>query len=151
MVSKLMSNLLNILIAEDHKMTARLLQSVLNKQSNMHVVDVLGNGRDVIAAMDKVDVDVLLLDLELPLMNGFDVLASLEPRKKDKVLVLSAHTETEIISKSRSMGAKGYMTKRIGMKELVEGIKTVAHGDNYFEFDFNTEEVSKIKKIELVK
>ncbi len=146
-----MSDLLNILIAEDHKMTARLLQSVLNKQANMHVVDVLANGRDVVDSMGKMDIDVLLLDLELPVMNGFDVLTSLEPAKKDKVLVLSAHTESEIISRSKTLGAKGYMSKRIGMKELIEGIRAVAKGSSYFEFDFNTEEVSNIKKIEFAR
>ena len=125
----------NILIAEDHKMTARLLQSVLNKQEDMHVVDILGNGRDVIATMRSVDVDVLLLDLELPVMNGFDVISSLAEKDRKKVLILSAHTEDEVVSRSKSLGAKGYMSKRIGMKELVEGIQAVSRGMAYFEFE----------------
>jgi DNA-binding NarL/FixJ family response regulator len=143
-----MSNSLNILIAEDHKMTARLLQSVLNKQPNMQVVDVLASGKDVVAAMSNVDIDVLLLDLELPIMNGFDIIASLGQAQKDKVLVLSAHTEAEVILRSKELGAKGYMSKRIGMKELVDGIRSVAGGKNYFEYEYSDFEV---KKIELVK
>ena len=143
-----MSDSLNILIAEDHKMTARLLQSVLNKQPNMQVVDVLANGKDVVAAMSNVDIDVLLLDLELPIMNGFDIIASLGQAQKDKVLVLSAHTEPEVISRSKELGAKGYMSKRIGMKELVDGIRCVAGGKNYFEYEYGNFEM---KKVELVK
>jgi DNA-binding NarL/FixJ family response regulator len=143
-----MSDSLNILIAEDHKMTARLLQSVLNKQANMHVIDVLANGKDVVSAMNNVDIDVLLLDLELPVMNGFDVISSLGAAQKNKVLVLSAHTESEVIARSKELGAKGYMSKRIGMKELVEGIRNVAEGKTYFEYDYNEIEV---RKIELVK
>ncbi len=149
------TNLLNILIAEDHRMTAKLLQSVLNKQDNMRVVDVLCNGADVVTAMNNVDVDVLLLDLEMPFMNGFEIMGKLPAPSKSKVLVLSAHTEEEVIRKSLSLGAAGYMSKRVGMNDILDGIRAVSEGkmffgDNALAMATGVQREMAMKKIEFV-
>ncbi len=145
-------NLLNILIAEDHRMTARLLRSALNKQGSMRVVDVLGNGRDVVEAAgnSELDVDVILLDIELPLMNGFEVIKSLDKSSQKKVLVLSAHTEKDFMQKSKALGARGYISKSSGMQEIIEGIKAVAGGRQFFEMEMLTA-MAGIKKKEKMK
>ncbi len=116
-------------------MTAKLLQSLLNKQKNINVVDVVNNGKDVLPAMNRFKVDVLILDLEMPFMNGFEVMNSLPPESRSKVLVLSAHTEANVIEKSFEMGATGYMSKRAGLQELMEGISSVSEGRNYFDIN----------------
>lgn len=139
-------NLLNILIAEDHRMTARLLQSALNKQGNMRVVDVVNNGRDVVKAMgnSELNVDIILLDIELPLMDGFDVIRNLDKSNQDKVLVLSAHTERDFMQKTKSLGARGYISKSAGMQDIVEGINAVAEGKPFFEMElFGTTSIKK--------
>eukprot|EP01156_Anaeramoeba_ignava_P014259 Anaeramoba_ignava/a608630_16.p1 GENE.a608630_16~~a608630_16.p1 ORF type:complete len:150 (-),score=3.02 a608630_16:72-521(-) len=125
-------NTMNILIAEDHNMTARLLQNMIGNHDNMNVVDIAPTGQDVINKCDNNDVDVLLLDLEMPHMNGFQIMDELFAKKKNtKVLVLSAHTEGGVIEQSLQKGAAGYLTKKVDMDEIVEAITTVYNGDNY--------------------
>ncbi len=124
---------LNILIAENNRMTARFLKSVLGKQNNIRIVDIISNGKDVVEAVNKNDIDVLLLDLDLPNMSGFEIMGHMASQSRTKVLVLSAHTEEDFVKQSFNLGATGYMTKRAGLNEILEGIRTVSEGKNYFD------------------
>lgn len=125
-------NEMNILIAEDHNMTAKLLKCAVEKSENMKVVDIAPNGNDVVSKCIQNDIDVVLLDLEMPQKDGFQIMDELfEKKKETKVLVLSAHTESLVIEKSLQKGAAGYLTKKVNLDEVLEAIKTVYDGDNY--------------------
>jgi len=132
-VYRMTKDKLNILIAENNRMTARFLKSVLGKQNNIRIVDIISNGKDVVEAVNKNDIDVLLLDLDLPNMSGFEIMGHMASQSRTKVLVLSAHTEEDFVKQSFNLGATGYMTKRAGLNEILEGIRTVSEGKNYFD------------------
>ncbi len=124
---------MKVLIAEDHRMTAKLLQSMLNKQENIHVVDIALDGKDVLSKLESGDIDVLLLDLEMPIMNGFEIMSEMAGQNiPARILILSAHNEKDFIEKSISLGADGYMTKGSDLDEIINALRSVFQGQSYF-------------------
>lgn len=127
-----MNEKINILIAEDHLMTGKLLRNMISDNDKMNVVEVVSNGADVLSQCSLNDIDVILLDLEMPDKDGFQIMDELYAQKnKTKALVYSAHTDKLIIEKSLQKGAAGYVTKKVNMEEILEAITTVHKGDNY--------------------
>ncbi len=121
-----------ILIAEDHRLTAKFLKSILSGQDNFNVVDIALDGREVLSKMQTEAVDILLLDIEMPYMDGFEIMEYLKGAEPEtKILVLSGHAEQDFVDRSIKMGASGYMTKGATPVEILEGINTIIKGDNF--------------------
>ena len=66
---------INVLIAEDHLLTAKLLGRMLGKRKNINIVDISSNGNDVLKAVDNFPVDVILMDLSMPVMDGIETMS----------------------------------------------------------------------------
>ncbi len=125
---------MNILIAEDHSLTARLLESMLSSNKNINVVGVVSDGKSAIEMAAKQDVDVCLMDISMPQLDGINACEQLKKANpKTKVVILSGHTEKWVIEKSLEGGASGYLTKHADTKEVVKAVKMVFKGKNYFD------------------
>ncbi len=125
---------INVLIAEDHLLTAKLLGRMLGKRNNINIVDISSNGRDVLKAVENAPVDVILMDVSMPLMDGIETMNNLKKNKKNiKVLMLSGHTEKTLIRRSVESGASGYLTKTVDMNEICSALETVYGGGTYFD------------------
>lgn len=127
-------NSMNVLIAEDHAITAKLLARMLSRSGNINVVGIVSNGMGVMKMAAEKDIDVVLLDITMPYLDGMqtmDQLFKLYPNIK--VLILSGHTESWIIEKSLKLGASGYLTKQVDTNEVIEAITTVYNGENYLD------------------
>ncbi len=128
-----MSKQINVLIAEDHTLFARLVKSMLDDEENINVVGIAPNGKDTMDIIDKNDVDILLLDINMPKVDGMQVISRLVKEKPNlKIIMLSSHTEAWVIQKALKSGAKGYLTKFVDSEEVVEAIYTVNKGESYF-------------------
>ncbi len=122
---------MNVLIAEDHIITARLLKVMLSKQKAFKTVQVANNGKDAMKIIENDKVDVLLLDLELPYLSGFEIMDKIRSISNDtKVLVLSGHEEQKYKDRSLGLGASGFLTKNVAMKNIVSGINAVYNGES---------------------
>jgi DNA-binding NarL/FixJ family response regulator len=131
---------IKILLVDDHKMIRDGLRSIINFSHNMAVVDECGNGKDAINYLEKnsVKIDVILMDITMPEMNGIDateIIVKLYP--EINILALTMHTEEAYIIKMIKAGALGYILKDSGAEKLIEGIKTV-----YLKEKFYSNEVS---------
>jgi DNA-binding NarL/FixJ family response regulator len=123
---------IRILIADDHGIVAEGLKHLIEAQSDMEVVALVGDGREAVQQAREVQPDVVLMDLSMPELNGADATrAILERDPKCRVIVLSMYAQREYVRRALKAGAAGYVVKRSAAKEVVEAIRTVHAGQRY--------------------
>jgi DNA-binding NarL/FixJ family response regulator len=123
----------HILIADDHTMFVDGMESILKGESDLFVAGRSYDGPSVIEFLSTNAVDLVLLDVNLPGMNGIEVCKEITNHyPKVKVLAISMFNEESFVSEILNNGAKGYILKNTGREELLKAIRTVAKGDTYF-------------------
>ena len=123
-----------IMITDDHSMIREGLKSLLELDGDIEVIAEAENGEECLQKLLTVKPDVLLLDINMPQMNGLEVLKSLKDAKsKVKVLVLTVHNETEYLMKAVEIGINGYVLKDSESAELKKAIFTIYDGENYIQ------------------
>ena len=123
-----------IMITDDHSMIREGLKSLLELDGDIEVIAEAENGEECLQKLLTVKPDVLLLDINMPKMNGLEVLKSLKDAKsKVKVLVLTVHNETEYLMKAVEIGINGYVLKDSESAELKKAIFTIYDGENYIQ------------------
>jgi DNA-binding NarL/FixJ family response regulator len=128
--------LMNVLIAEDHKLSAKLLEKILETAQGIKVVGIAENGLQVFDFIEREAVDLILMDLMMPLMDGLQALNQImKINPYIKVIILSACDNAQIIQKAIDSGASGYLTKSISVDEIVHAITAVYRGNTYFSKD----------------
>jgi two-component system NarL family response regulator len=121
-----------VAIVDDHPMVAQGIQSILETYDDIDVVALLSNGQEAIDAVEAIKPDVMLLDLNMPGVNGLSAIEIiLERRPTTRVLILSMHDSPEYISTALSHGAAGYILKDVPTDEIKTAIDTVMNGNQY--------------------
>lgn len=128
--------MLNVAIADDHAMFVDGIESILQNEESIQVVDRCFNGSSVFTMLKKQKIDVLLLDINLPDISGIEVAIRLNSEFPEvKIIALSMYNEESIVSEILKNGALGYVLKNTGRDELIQAIHTVASGQTYFSKD----------------
>ncbi len=123
-----------IMIADDHSMIREGLKNLLELDGDIQVIEEAVDGADCLAKLDEANPDVLLLDINMPKVNGLEVLRVLKDRhSKVKVLVLTVHNETEYLMKAVDIGINGYVLKDSESSELKKAIFAIYGGENYIQ------------------
>lgn len=136
-------SMIRIMIADDHNMFVEGIESILEGIENIQVVAKCYNGLEVFDKIANTPVDVILLDINLPGMNGLEVTQKLSKEYPDvKVLALSMHNEESFVTEILKHGAQGYILKNTDKKELINAIEMVNNGQSYFS-DEVTETIMK--------
>lgn len=118
-----------VVIIEDYKLTRVGLKSTLNEFPNINVVGEAEDALEGIKVIQKVDTDVVLMDLGLPGMNGLEATIKLKEVLPDvKVIILTSHERSEEVIAALGSGANAYCLKDISPETLSEVIKNVADG-----------------------
>ncbi len=121
----------SILIVEDHPIMAAALARLLKERGKFEVITVLSSAEKALEQLPDLPVDVLLVDVSLPGMNGIDLVAAVRERFPDlPCLMLSGHASANYINLSLQAGAKGYVLKE-DVLGVLEGIQCVLHGETY--------------------
>lgn len=124
----------NIMIADDHSLVREGLKSLLELEGDIKVIAEAVDGADCLSKLEIVSPDVLLLDINMPVMNGLDVLKKLKDNRSNvKVLVLTVHNEIEYLMKAVDIGIDGYVLKDSESSELKKAIFTIAEGETYIQ------------------
>jgi DNA-binding NarL/FixJ family response regulator len=122
-----------VLLADDHGLVRAGVRKILETHSGFEVVGEVGQGEDVLRAVEDLPVDVIVLDLTMPGMDGFEVLARVkEMRPSVRVLVLTMHADGQHVARAVREGADGYLLKDSAVQELVEAIESVIAGRAYY-------------------
>jgi HlyD family secretion protein len=125
-------NIIRVLIVDDRDFTRRHLQLLLEPELDLEVVGIAGDGSTAIAQVESLQPDVVLIDLEMPEMDGIKATKIITQRFFNcKILVISSHENKECINQAMRAGAKGYLLKGTAAQELVGAIRSVYRGCSY--------------------
>ncbi len=120
-------------LIDDHNLFREGIKSLLNKMSNITLVLEAVSGKDLLAKLNNVVPDVILLDLEMEDMNGVDTTVKLQELYPNlKIIILTMHKEERMISYLMEVGANGYLLKDTNQQELEEAIVSVHEKGFYF-------------------
>lgn len=126
-------NEIKVLVTDDHQIIVDGLKSLLNNSSDFKVIGEANNGREALKIIENVEVDVVLMDIDMPVMNGIETLKEIRRRRLEvKVIILSMHHEAGMIKSLIDLGAMGYLLKSSPQEELAAAIRKVATGQQYF-------------------
>jgi two-component system NarL family response regulator len=123
---------IRLLIAEDHFIARLGVSTVVNDQPDMTVVAQATNGRQAVQLYRRYRPDVSLIDMFMPLMNGFDAIAAiLLEFPEARFVALSTYSGEEDIHRAFAAGAQSYLTKDVLGNELIQAIRSVHSGKRY--------------------
>ncbi len=125
---------IKILIADDHDLIRQGLKSILNFEEDFIVAGEASNGEEAILLITQYKPDILLMDINMPLMSGIEVLKKIKTSGLDvKVLLLTVESDKKTILDAIEIGADGYILKGSSTQELVDGIRRVYNDENYID------------------
>lgn len=129
-----MMDLINVLLADDHMMVREGIHQLLELEENINVVGEAGNGVECIDAIFRLNPDVVILDINMPMMDGLSVLKKVREKKIScKIIVLTFYNEIGIIQDAVDNGANGYILKESDSSLLVKAINIVTKGGRYIQ------------------
>ncbi|MEM7589926.1 MAG: response regulator transcription factor [Cyanobacteria bacterium P01_A01_bin.83] len=124
--------MINVLIADDQNFIRKTLESYLEAESDLKVIGFAENGAAAINQVEQLKPDIVLMDIEMPIMDGLTATKTIAQRFTDtKVLMLSICDREQDVAKALKLGAKGYWLKNTTAKELADAIRHVHKG--YFQ------------------
>ncbi|HQW04602.1 MAG: response regulator transcription factor [Flavobacteriales bacterium] len=139
--------MIKLALADDQLLFRKGLAMLLSDMAGATVVWECANGEELLDGLKKVDVDIVLLDLEMPVMDGMEAMRRIKIEHPTvKVVVLSTHDEEKFITHLMEIGANGYMLKNVEPDEIDLAIRSVAQSGYYF-----SDTVSKVMLHGLVK
>lgn len=152
-----------VMITDDHSLIREGLKQLLELKGDFQVIAEACDGIDCMEKLKEQIPDVLLLDINMPRMNGLEVLQKIKDEKIDvKILVLTVHNEVEYLLKAVDIGINGYLLKDSESSELKKAILSVVDGEDYIQpslipvlnakmidRDMDSEKIEKLTKREL--
>ncbi|MCK9451210.1 MAG: response regulator transcription factor [Bacteroidales bacterium] len=124
---------IEVIIADDHQMVAEGMKSLIEFDGEIIVKYIAPHGRELLRLLNFTTPDVVLMDIDMPVMNGFEAMQQIHKDYPDlKVIIVSMHEEKGLVKKMTDAGAKGFLFKNSDKDELIWAIKSVLEGRNYF-------------------
>lgn len=122
-----------VLLVDDQKLIRDGIKSLLALSGKVAVVGECADGSTVVATCDDLVPDIILLDLSMPVMNGVQTLTALRQACINiPVLILTTFDEHELVLKSISQGARGFLLKDVSLDTLIQAIATIVAGGSWF-------------------
>lgn len=126
---------LSVIIADDHTLFINGLSMLLQNEPDIEIMNIAGNGKEVLSLLHTHTPGLLLLDINMPGINGFEVLKKVKSYyPKIKVVMLSTYNEEHMIEKAKAGGADGYIFKNAEKDELLQAIRAVWQGQTSFPY-----------------
>ncbi len=126
--------MIRVLVVDDHPIVRQGLVSVLGDEEDLEVVGEAGSGREAVARVQRLQPDVVLLDLEMPDLDGVEAIPQLLGLRPGLgILVFTAYDTDERVLGAVRAGARGYLLKGASAEEIARGIRAVNAGGSYLE------------------
>lgn len=134
MKGKVVKKLINLIIIEDHKLVRQGLIKSIEGIRGLRVIAEGGNGLEAIELLSKYKADIILLDINMPLLDGLETLKKIkELGIKVKIIIVTAYPSKTNIMKAMKFGANGFITKNIDFAYLIRVIEKVYNNENHLE------------------
>ncbi len=138
---------LKIIIADDHEFFRNGLKMVINRLKYAKVIGEAANGKDLLELLEKKEPDIVLIDIEMPVMNGIEATRiALETYPDLKIVALTMFEDGEYVQSMIDAGAKGFLLKNITKDVLDQALQAVSSGNSYYSpelWEFFTRKISK--------
>ena len=124
------------MLADDHPVVRKGIASCLSRHQHLEITGEASDGLETIRKAKQLSPDIILMDIDMPQMNGLAVTEVLRKELPQvKVLILSMHSNSEYVLRIIQSGARGYVLKEASPEELVKAIETVQSGESFFSSD----------------
>jgi two-component system response regulator DegU len=141
-------NKISVLIADDHSMFRQGLKQILELEEDISVIAQASNGDEAVRVACEKCPDVILMDINMPGMNGLQAIKELKQSDiTSSVIVLTIHEDREYLFKTLQMGAEGYVLKDAEPSVLIEAIRNVYGGESYIQPNMTKELVREFNRI----
>jgi len=129
----------SILIVDDHQIVSDGLKALLDSYDNVEIKGEARNGSEALQMLGLFKIDVVLLDIDMPVMGGVEFMKEFRRTKSEaKVIVLTMHDEKAMIRSLLDLGASGYVLKNSSRSELITAIEAVVKGKQHLSEDVHT-------------
>lgn len=143
-------NNIRVLIADDHSMVRQGIKQILELENDITVVALAANGVEAIKLTREFKPDVILMDINMPGMNGLQAIKELKDEKvSSRIIVLTIHQDREYLFKTLQMGAEGYVLKDAEPSVLIEAIRSVFRGQSFIQPNMTKELVKEFNRVTL--
>jgi DNA-binding NarL/FixJ family response regulator len=123
-----------ILIADDHQLFNDGMKMMLSPEPTLQIVGQVFSGKDVLDAIHRLGVEVVLLDINMPHLNGLDAAAQIiKSYPEVKIVILTMYNDKKFVEDCQRMGVHGYVLKNSGVEEVLEAIQRVSSGVKYYD------------------
>lgn len=140
-----MQEKLKIALVDDHEMFRSGIRLILTEHNNWEIIIEANNGEEFLRQLDCLQPDIVLLDISMPVLNGYETAKRAIEKYPDlKIIVLSMLSDEDYYFKMIEVGAKGFVLKNSGIDELTRSVEEVANGNNYFAQDLLKKVVLKV-------
>ena len=130
---------LNVLLVDDHAIVTDGLLALLNDQPDLNIKGVARNGREAIDMVNVLKIDIVLMDIDMPEMNGIEATKVLKKDFPDlKIVILTMHDEKAMIRMLLDIGADGYLLKNSSKDEVLKAFANVHNGIQHISEEVNT-------------
>ena len=145
-----MSIPVKIILADNHPLFLAGICSLLGQENNLQVINTASNGRELLDLLIIEQPDMVIMDVNMPFMNGLEVTRHIKQRYPcTRIIVLSSFNETHSISQARLNGASGYLQKNCNKEDLIHTIHIVNAGGFSFPGNVNITDTSFLKPYNL--
>lgn len=125
--------MIKTVLADDHRLFCDGLQKVLEESGHFQIVHKTYDGQSLLEYLPGLDFDLLVIDIEMPLINGLDALKRIRLNNRDcTIVVLSMHEESVFSQEAFMLGANGYLSKSTDSSQLIDSLLTACGGTKIF-------------------
>ena len=129
---------IRLLLVDDHPVVRKGIRSCLEALDHIEIVDEAVDGKEAVAKAKQLTPDIVMMDIDMPNMNGLDATKSIRAELPDtKVLILSVHTNKHYVLQIIQSGAQGYVLKDTQPAELAKAIEAIDNGQPFFSPDIS--------------
>lgn len=146
-----MSKIINIAIADDHKVLRQGLISLLQEYDHLKVIIDVNNGRELLNALRGKKPDIILLDIEMPVMNGKEALEKIKLKfPQIKIIIMSMHFNDAYIIEFIQNGANAFLPKNCDIDKILDAIQSVYELGYYYDSKVSSAMADMLKKIPII-